>query len=111
MKAKTIKGKSLEEIKSSLQESMKDGFNPTLSFVFTSFKQNIDEIIRTFNNYNIAIYGTTTNGEINDEEIMEGAISILLLDLAPSHFKVFFEDLDYKSPDETSKKYFKVGWC
>ena len=34
MKAKSIKGKSAEEIKTSLQESMADGYQPTLAIVF-----------------------------------------------------------------------------
>ena len=34
MKAKSIKGKSPEEIKAALEQSMADGFKPTLAIVF-----------------------------------------------------------------------------
>ena len=40
MKAKSIKGNSPEEIKSALQQSMADGFKPTLAIVFLSHKQD-----------------------------------------------------------------------
>jgi hypothetical protein len=40
MKAKSIKGKSAEEIASSLLQSKADGFNPTLAIVFLSVKQD-----------------------------------------------------------------------
>jgi len=39
MKAKSIKGKSPEEIQSAIQQSMADGFKPTLAIVFLSIKQ------------------------------------------------------------------------
>ena len=38
MKAKSIKGKSSEEIKSALQQSMADGFKPTLAIVFLIYE-------------------------------------------------------------------------
>ncbi len=34
MKAKSIKGKSTEEIKTALEQSMTDGFKPTLAICF-----------------------------------------------------------------------------
>ena len=40
MKAKSIKGKSPEEIQSALQRSMADGYKPTLAIVFISIKQD-----------------------------------------------------------------------
>ncbi len=38
MKAKSIKGKSSEEIQLALTESMHDDFKPTLAIVFISYK-------------------------------------------------------------------------
>ena len=40
MKAKSIKGKSTEEIKIALKESMTDGFKPTLAIAFISVNQD-----------------------------------------------------------------------
>ena len=41
MQAKTIKGKSPEEIEFALLQSITDNFKPTLAIVFLSVKQNI----------------------------------------------------------------------
>src|SRR5690242_476944 len=40
MRAKSIIGKSSDEIQLALQQSMGDGFKPTLSIVFVSIKQD-----------------------------------------------------------------------
>jgi hypothetical protein len=40
MKAKSIKGKTAEEIEVALERSMSDGFKPTLAIVFISVKQD-----------------------------------------------------------------------
>ncbi len=47
MKAKSIKGKSAEEIKTSLQQSMADGFAPTMAIVFLSIKQGSQRRFRS----------------------------------------------------------------
>jgi hypothetical protein len=40
MKAKSIKGKSTEEIKAALAQSMADDYKPSIAFVFISIKQD-----------------------------------------------------------------------
>ena len=40
MKAKSIKGKSTEEVKTALENSMEDGFKPTLAIAFISKSQD-----------------------------------------------------------------------
>ncbi|MBA2499232.1 MAG: hypothetical protein H0V30_05850, partial [Chitinophagaceae bacterium] len=44
MKSKSIKGKSLEEIKDALQQSLSDGYKPTLAFVFLSQLEDVSAI-------------------------------------------------------------------
>jgi len=63
MKAKSIKGNSPEEIKSALQQSMADGFAPTLAFVFVSIKQNRKAVCEILNDKGIDIIGATSSGE------------------------------------------------
>jgi len=57
MKAKSIKGKSAEEIQSALQQSMSDDFKPTLAIVFVSVKQDRNSIQKIFSDADIAIFG------------------------------------------------------
>src|SRR4029078_6673858 len=96
MKAKSIKGNSPEEIQSALQESMSDGFKPTLAVVFVSIKQDRSSIEKIFNNADIVIFGATTNGEFIDEETTQGAAAILLLDINTQYFFIRFAELNGK---------------
>ncbi len=104
MKAKSIKGKSTEEIKSALQQSMADGFKPILAFVFISIKQDIDAVRTLLDQQSIQIFGATTGGEFIDEEIGAGTIAILLVDLDPSNFMILLEDYSDKDPESVAKK-------
>ena len=90
MKAKSIKGKSPGEISAALQQSMADGFKPTLAIVFLSIKQDRDAVCNLLNKEGIAIFGATTSGEFIDGEIGEGSIVIMLLDINPAYFKLLF---------------------
>ena len=103
MKAKSIKGKSVQEIQSALDYSLTDGFTPTLAFVFPSFKQDRDAIIEMLNNKGISIFGATTSGEFIDGEIDAGSIAILLLDMHPSHFKILLENYHQKDAGLVAK--------
>lgn len=92
MKAKSIKGKSPEEISAALTESMTDGFKPTLALVFISVKQDIASIMSIFNGKNIQIFGATTGGEISGSDISHEAISVLLMDMNPANFRILLND-------------------
>jgi len=104
MKAKSIKGKSTEEIQSALQESIADGFKPTLAIVFVSVKQDRDAICNLLNNEGISIFGCTTSGEFISAEIGEGSVAIMLLDINPAYFKILFFETMNSSAFETSRQ-------
>ena len=102
MKAKSIKGKSAEEIKTALQESMADGFKPTLAMVFLSIKQDHKAVSVILNEAGISIFGATTNGEFIDEETQNGGIAILLMDMKPESFIVLTSEYPDKNYRETA---------
>ena len=104
MKARSIKGKSTDEIQLALQESIADGFKPTLAIVFASVKQDRAAICNLLTNEGINIFGSTTSGEFISAEISEGGIAIMLLDINPAYFRIlFFETMD-SSAFETSRQ-------
>ena len=105
MKAKSIKGRSQEEIQSALQESMTDGFTPTLAILFMSIKQNREVICELLNKEGIQIFGSTTSGEFISSEISEGGIAMMLLDIDPAYFKVVFHETGGGSAYEISKQF------
>ena len=112
MKARTIKGKSVNEIESALQQSMADarpddpfgrGFKPTLAIVFISVKQDSKAVCRLLNDEGIQIFGSTTSGEFISPEILEGGIVIMLLDMNPEYFKVLFMETGEQTTLENAK--------
>ena len=104
MKAKSIKGKSTEEIQSALQQSIADDFKPTLAIVFISVKQNREEVCELLNKEGLAIFGATTSGEFISPEITEGGITIMLLDINPAYYKIIFRETGESSAYEVSKQ-------
>lgn len=113
MKAKSIKGKSPEEIEIALNESMADaclpdrhGFKPTLAIVFISVKQDREAISKLLDEKGIQIFGSTTAGEFIDGEIERGSIVIMLLDMNPAYFRLEFLET---SPETTLQDSVKLG--
>ncbi len=102
MKAKSIKGKTAVEIKTAMEQSMTEGFKPTLAIVFISVKQNRNAVCKILKDEGIAIYGATTNGEFTEEGISTGEIAILLLDINPAYFTILFEEFREKNYRQTT---------
>jgi len=92
MNAKSIKGKSTEEINSALEECFSDGFKPTLAIVFLSVSQDRKAICDILDTNGISIFGATTHGEFIDEETDQGSIAILLLEINTSYFTTLFDE-------------------
>jgi hypothetical protein len=103
MKAKSIKGKSPEEIQAALQECMSDGFAPTLAIVFISVVQDRKAICQMLGEAGIAVFGSTTNGEFIDEVTDTKSVAILLLDIKKEHFRLYAEAFQTNNYRETSK--------
>lgn len=103
MKAKSIKGKSTEEIKSELDKSMSDGYKPTLAVVFLSMQQDRTAICKLLDDHNIAIFGATTNGEFIDEDFGKKSTAILLLDMNPAYFTILFSEYPDKNYREVAR--------
>lgn len=92
MKAKSIKGTTLQEIQSAMQESISDGFEPNLAIVFSSVSQDITSIRTILDDANILIFGATTAGEFIDRDFSNESTAILLLDVDPFLFEIYFEE-------------------
>ena len=93
MKAKSIKGKTAEEIKSALQQSMADGFKPTLAIVFMSIKQDRKEVCEILDHEGIDILGATSSGEFINGHQSEGETVVMLLDINKKDYCILFEDI------------------
>jgi hypothetical protein len=109
MKAKSIKGKSPEEIKSALIQSMADGFSPTLAIVFLSVKQDQEAVARLLDDKGIRIFGATTAGEFIDGEIEEASIVMLLLEIHPEYFTIAWHETNQDTVLEDAVKIGEIG--
>ncbi len=102
MTAKSIKGKTTEEIKSALEQNMADGYQPTLAIVLVSIKMDRNSIQKLFREKGIAVFGATTNGDFIDENVELDAASILLLDVNPEHFLIALKEYPEKNYREVA---------
>ena len=102
MKAKSIKGKSAEEIKNALAYSMSDGFKPTLAIVFISIKQDRDAVCEVLFNQGIDIIGATSSGEFINGHESHGEIVMILLDINRNNYTILFEDIGEKSLEDST---------
>lgn len=109
MKAKTIKGKTPEEIEAALAEVLADDYKPTLGIVFMSFKLDIDAVCNLLNKQGIQIFGATSSGEFISHEIEENSIVVMLLDMDPAYFNVFFLEAGDQSEYEIAKQIGEEG--
>ncbi|MFZ1749558.1 MAG: FIST N-terminal domain-containing protein [Saprospiraceae bacterium] len=103
MQAKSIKGKSTEEIKAALEKSLADNFKPTLAICFISKSLDRTAISELLDKKNIAIFGCTTNGEFTDGEPEKNSAAILLLDINKDHFQILFEEYPNRNYREIAK--------
>lgn len=92
MQAKSIKGKSTEEIKIALQQSITDGFKPTLALVFLSAMNEIEAVCSLLDKEGIAIFGATTFAEFTEQDAENTGIAVLLLEIDPAYFKIVLKD-------------------
>lgn len=102
MKAKSIKGKSAADIQTALEQSMADGFAPTLAIVFLSIKQDRKAVAELLNQNEIDILGATSCGEFIDGYQSEGEIAILLLNLTRESYSILIEDIGNKTIEEAA---------
>lgn len=92
MKAKSIKGKTPVEIQKALKQSLSDGFQPTLAFVFLTEAKEVDAVMAILDAEHIAIFGASTSEKFSEKGIEPDGIVVLLLDMNPAHFKLVLKE-------------------
>jgi hypothetical protein len=103
MKAKSIKGKSAEEIQFALQQSISDNFNPTLAIVFISVKQNAKVVCEIFHKENIDVVGATSCHEFIDNYQSEGEIAAMLFNINKDDYCILFEDIGERTLQQAAE--------
>ena len=109
MKAKSIRGSSVEEIQSELRLCMTDDYKPTLAFVFLTKIEEIDAITAMMDVTSISIFGVSTSQKFCEQGIEEEGIVVLLMDINPKHFKIIVKDFDAATAYATACEIGTVG--
>ena len=94
MKARSIKGKTAEEIKEALEKNMADGFQPTLAVVFMANDDERIAVTELLSQKGIQIFGASTGDNFTDGEIESQSIVLLLLDIDPAYFQLAIRGTD-----------------
>src|SRR6188474_3981739 len=109
MKAKSIKGKTTEEVKAALEKSMADGFQPTLAIVFIANENENDSLTKVLSEKAIQIFGASTGDNFTDGEIETGSIIILLLEINPGYFQITIKGADEGTIKEAAEQIGKAA--
>ena len=88
MKSNVFSVTSVEEIESNLQSVQEEGMVPTLAIVFSSVIHNLEDLKSAFAKYNIEVFGASSSGEIINDEVLEDAIAVMLLDISREAFRL-----------------------
>ena len=94
MKAKSIKGKTTEEIKQALEKSMADGFQPTLAVFLVANDNERNGVTELLSKKGIQIFGASTGDNFTDGEIESQSIVLLLIDIDPAYFQLAIKGTD-----------------
>jgi hypothetical protein len=81
MKSAVWLADSVEEVESRLQAILEDRFAPSLAIVFACNTHDLEALGSCFRKHDIDVFGSGSAGEILNEEVREGSIAVLLLDI------------------------------
>jgi hypothetical protein len=104
MKVKTIQGISVDEIKTKLALVCGNNYHPTLAIVFSSVKQDLKELSILFNKCDITVFGSSSSGEIEQDEIFEQSIVVMLMDIKKENFDIYIEETNNSTIKEISEQ-------
>ena len=109
MKAKSIKGNSIEETKNALEQSIADGYQPTLAFVFITNMGTAVPVAKVFDEDGISVFGISTSEKFTEDGMQQHDIVALLLDLDPACFKIVLKDFKECVPHECARQTGTIG--
>ncbi len=112
MHVKNFYAQNVEEL---VQQLKQVDFNPTLAFVFSDVRHDIGQIQKALDG--VDIFGATSAGEILDNKIKEGGISVMLTDMPKETYKLIifdkqgkeWEDIGYELGKTAKETFNKPG--
>ena len=89
MQAKTFRATSLPALTRALDQATADDYQPTLAVVFCSVSQDPAAVRALLRARGLDVFGMTTAGELIEDEVLEGTIAVMLLNLRRETYAVF----------------------
>ncbi len=109
MKAKSISGKSIQEIRNQLESCMRNNFKPTLAFAFVTLNIEWQKVRDLLVEKDIAVFGAKTAIPFDDKSLIHEGIVIMLLDINPKSFKIVISDIAQNSLSESVNQICNIG--
>lgn len=92
MTARNLFVDDIEQLKTKYGLAVSDGFRPSVAIVFSSISQDRKAIADFFNEKTITVFGSTTAGEILDNEVFENNTVVMLLDIRAADYCVLYRE-------------------
>lgn len=109
MEAKSIKGKSPEEISKSVDSVCSSGFKPTIAVVFIPVKDHVKRVCAIFDKKDIKVFGASSFGQFIDQNYDTDSIVVMLMEIHPEHFRIEFRETGSSSTEEIAKSIGEAG--
>ncbi len=93
MRAKSFQVDDASAIAKALDDSMADGFEPTVAFLFSATGKALQPLMAPFEDREIQIFGSNTFGEFTEEGPQSGTVAVMLMDLDERAFFITHEQL------------------
>ena len=97
MRAKTIKGRSEEELRSLLAETITNDYTPTLSIIFLPNTYDFEPYSALFGEKGIAVFGVSSFGQFIDEDHNRDSVVVMLMDIKREDFRIEFRETGERS--------------
>lgn len=95
---------SCEELTTYLSSNFEENLTYNLAIVFCSPAINFDKTLAILNKYKLDVFGCSSSGEIINSELNEFSISVLLLKIDRSFYKILNYNLEVTNEAETAQK-------
>jgi hypothetical protein len=100
MKAIVFSSPSVEQIGPHIQSVREEGLGPTLAIVFASIVHDLTELSAVFAKHDIDVFGASAFGEITNDEVHEGSIAVMLLEISREYYRLDVFDGEGKTSYE-----------
>jgi hypothetical protein len=100
---------SVEEVESLLQSSLAEGLSPSLAIVFASPGHDLAAVGSCFGKHDIEVFGAGSAGEMLNDEVREGSIAVLLLEVSREAYRSHMFDGKDKTFNELGKSIAEWG--